>query len=152
MIGFVLGLLPDLLQWAPHILGGLGGGAGLLGLVPNLRLYAMIALAVLLALSVIGLLWYRGEYEACAGGQSKAIAAAQKRADDLANELIIAQAAGFAVTEKKVITYVDRIRTVQAPDTACPADPRMRLGSHGVRDILGVPDAQRGAPSAVQGP
>jgi hypothetical protein len=66
--------------------------------------------------------------------------------------LSFAQAAAMAVTEKKVISYVDRIRLVQAPDTACAADPRMRIGSHGVRDVLGVPDPQRGAPAAVQRP
>lgn len=78
-------------------------------------------------------------------------ARAIKHAGELSDELIIAQAQAMAVTEKKVVSYVDRIRTVQAPDTACAADPRMRLGTYGVRDILGHP-AVSGSPAAVQGP
>lgn len=78
-------------------------------------------------------------------------AKAQKHAQELSDELIIAQAQAMAVTERKVVSYVDRIRTVQAPDNACPADERMRLGSHGVRDILGLP-AVGGAAPAVRGP
>jgi hypothetical protein len=78
-------------------------------------------------------------------------AKAIKRAGELSDELIIAQAQAMAVTEKKVVSYVDRIRTVQAPDTACADDPRMRLGNHGVRDILGRETVSGPAP-AVQGP
>ena len=78
-------------------------------------------------------------------------ARAVKRAGELSDELIISQAQAMAVTEKKVVSYVDRIRTVQAPDTACADDLRMRLGSYGVRDILGR-EAVRGAAPAMQGP
>lgn len=78
-------------------------------------------------------------------------ARAIKHAAQLSDELVIAQAQAMAVTEKKVVSYVDRIRTVQAPDTACAADPRMRIGSHGVRDLLGR-ETGGGAPAAVQGP
>ena len=41
-------------------------------------------------------------------------ARAQEKAQKLSDELVIAQAAAMAVTEKKVVSYVDRIRTVQA--------------------------------------
>jgi len=68
--------------------------------------------------------------------QAEAIRKAQDAATKLSDELIIAQAAAMAVTEKKVTRYVDRIRTVQAPDTACATDERMRIGNGGVRDLI----------------
>jgi hypothetical protein len=77
-------------------------------------------------------------------------ARAIQRAQQLSDELIIAQAAAMAITEKKVVSYFDRIRTVQAPDNACPADERMRLGSRGVRDIIGEPTVG-GAAAGVHG-
>jgi hypothetical protein len=66
----------------------------------------------------------------------------------------IEQAKAMAINDNKAVTYVDRIKYVQAPDTACPADERMRLGSRGVSDLIrgsGSP-AVGGAPVAVPGP
>lgn len=57
----LLVLLPDLLHWLPVITGGGGGAATVAAVRPSLRTYALIGLSALLALSVIGLLWYRGE-------------------------------------------------------------------------------------------
>lgn len=107
------------------------------------------------AVIVLGAVYVKGRVdgnEAQENAYLRETFAAQKRADALANELVIAQAAAMAVTERKVVEYVDRIRTVKVPDTACAADPRMRLGNHGVRDILRGTDTERGAPAAVQGP
>jgi hypothetical protein len=59
---WLLGLLPDLLHWLPVITGG-GVLAGLLGLAPNLRAYALVGLAVVLAISIGTDLYYRGEWE-----------------------------------------------------------------------------------------
>lgn len=143
----LLALLPDILHWLPIAAGGGGLAASAAAFLPSLQKYALIALGVLLALSVIGLLWYRGEYEACSGGQARAIADAQKKADDLANELIIAQAAAMAATEKTVTVFRDRI--VNAPTTNT-CGPTVRDAARGVRSLLGEPDAQRGAPAAVR--
>lgn len=106
--------------------------------------------------------WYRMEYlgEAAARAadkakQADAVNTANAKAESLANELIIAQAAAMAVTTKTATVYVDRIRNVTTPDTACARDPRMQLGSHGVHDlVLGmVPAAQTGgADAGVRGP
>lgn len=74
--------------------------------------------------------WDRADLAEEKAGQEKAISAAQKKADDLANELVIAQAQAMAVTQQKVVTYVDRIRT--SPDDAA----RNIAGSLGVRDLI----------------
>ena len=152
----VLGLLPDLLQWLPEIAGATGAGGALLGLVPGLRKYAMIALAGLLALSLIGLFWYRSEYTEEVAGRlaDKAAARAQvlevqQQAAALSDELVIQQAAAMAHSSTKAGTYVAQIR-------AAPDGDRRRVGSRGVRDvILGDdrrPPALGGAPAAVPGP
>lgn len=90
-----------------------------------------------------------------ATAQAEAIQKAQDKADALANELIIAQAAAMAVNEKTTTVYVDRIHNVQSADTACAADPRMQLGSRGVRDLIygsGEPQTTSGPPAAVPRP
>lgn len=96
---------------------------------------------IAMGLLALGLLWYRGQAANCRADQAAAIIEAQKRADALSNELIIAQAQAMAVTEKKVVEYVDRIKTVQVA-SECPPDERDRLGSRGVRSILGDPKAK----------
>lgn len=74
--------------------------------------------------------WDRASLADEKAAQETAIATAQKKADSLADELIIAQAQAMAVTEKKVVTYVDRIQS--SPDDAA----RNIAGSLGVRDII----------------
>lgn len=113
----------------------------------------IVLLLGLCGVQTVRLSWAHEQIATEAAARTKAIADAQAKASALSDELIIAQAAAMAVTEKKVVTYVDRIRTVQAPDTACAADERSRLGSRGVRDILrgGGPQAIGGAAPAVQG-
>jgi hypothetical protein len=110
---------------------------------------------ILIVLAVAAGIYVKGRVdgnEAQENAYMRETLVAQKKADDLANELVIAQASAMAVTEKKVVQYVDRIRTVQAPDTACSADPRMQLGNYGVRSLLSGTDAERSPPAAVQGP
>ncbi len=112
--------------------------------------------AYLLAIAVL-VAWGEGLSLKIAGTELKIVNArleAQQKAAALSDELIIEQAKAMAVTEKKVVSYVDRIRTVQANDGACPADERMRIGNHGVRDIVrgDGPPAVGGAPVAVPGP
>ena len=107
--------------------------AAILGLVKGASSYWR---EILISLLALGLLWYRGEARGCRADQAAAIIEAQKRADALSNELVIAQAQAMAVTEKKVVEYVTQIRNVPG-DPNCPADERDRAGSRGVRSILG---------------
>jgi hypothetical protein len=86
--------------------------------------------------------------------QQKTIQQVKDEAQALSDELVIEQAKAMAINDNKAVTYVDRIKYIQAPDTACPADERMRLGSRGVSDLIrgsGSP-AIGGAPAAVSGP
>jgi hypothetical protein len=96
---------------------------------------------VVMGVLLVGLLWFRGQAASCRADQASAIIEAQKRADALSNELVIEQAKAMAVTEKKVVEYVTQIKTVQVAQE-CPADERDRLGSRGVRSILGDPKAK----------
>jgi hypothetical protein len=92
---------------------------------------------LLLVLSAAGAgLYAKGRSDgrlAIEAADAKAVADAQKKADDLANELIIAQAQAMAVTEKTVVQYRDRI--VNAPKTSS-CGPAVRDAAAGVRDIL----------------
>ena len=124
--------------------------------LPNLRRYAMTGLAIVLALAVIGLLWFRGQYEGekaaritdRAAEQAKVLEI-QLRAAALSDELIIRQAIAIGNSSNKAGSYVSQIRS--APD----AD-RRRVASRGVRDLVqgggGGPPAVGGAPAAVPGP
>jgi hypothetical protein len=124
--------------------------------VTALRSYGLIGMAVALALSLGGLLWYRGSYQAEVAGRAADRAAAeaevlkaQRAAQALSDELIIQQAIALGSTAKKASTLVEQIHS--APD----AD-RMRIGSRGVHDLIlgggGGPPAVVGAPPAVHGP
>lgn len=117
-------------------------------LLANWKLLIIGLLVAALGVQSLRLAWAQNEVITDRAAQAKAVADAREKAAKLSDELIIAQAAAMAVTEKKVVEYVDRIRTVQAPDTACAADERMRLGSAGVRDII----VGGSGPKAVSGP
>lgn len=128
----------------------------LLSLMPTLRSYALIGLAAALALSVGGLLWYRGNYLAEVAGRAAdkeaaqaAVLKAERAAQALSDELIIQQAIALGSTAKKASTLVEQIHS--APD----AD-RMRIGSRGVHDLIlgggGDPAALGGAAATVHGP
>jgi hypothetical protein len=78
--------------------------------------------------------WDRADLASAKEKAEAAVIAAQKKADALANELVIAQAIAMGVTQTKVTQYVDRIQS--SPDDAA----RNIAGSLGVRDlILGAP-------------
>ena len=152
----LLGLLPSLLHWLPHIIGAGGIISGLAALLPSVRRYALIAVGVVLALSVLGLLWYRGEYQSEKAGRIADRAAehakvleAQLKAQALSDELVIQQAIVIGNSRKKAGSYVSQIR-------AAPDADRRRVGSRGVRDLIqgggGGPPAVGGAPAAVPGP
>ena len=116
---------------------------------------------LVIVVSVIGIGgtgWYRMEWksEVVAFGayryeEAKAVAAAQEKASRLSDELIIAQAASMAVTEKTVTVYRDRI--AHAPQTnSC--GPVLRDAARGVLDTLqpvsGQPEAGSGAAPAMR--
>ncbi len=154
-MSFLLGLAPGLLEYLPHILGGLGVGGALLGFLPGLQKYALIGLAVVAALAIGWGLLERGNYQAEKAGRIADAAAAQaevlkqqQAAAKLSDELVIQQAIAMGNTGKKAGSYVDQIR--KAPD----AD-RMRVGSRGVHDLIagggGGPAAVGGAAPAVPG-
>ena len=85
--------------------------------------------------------------------RQQAVQKAKDEAQALSEELVIEQAKAMAINDNKAVRYVDRIKYVQAPDTACPADERMRLGSRGVSDLIrgSGSSAVGGAPAAVSG-
>ncbi len=78
----------------------------------------------------------------CVEGRAKAIVEAQKKADLVSAELLAEREKKQQVIETKVTEYVDKIREIKIPQE-CPADPRSKLGTDGVRDILGFPKAKR---------
>lgn len=108
-------------------------------LLANWKLVVMGLLVAALGVQTLRLSWAENELISDKLAQADAVRKAQDRADALSTDLLIEQAKAYAVTEKKVTEYVDRIRTV-AVAAECPADERDRLGSRGVRDILGRSD------------
>jgi hypothetical protein len=153
-VSFPIGLLPNLLDWLPEVLGGGGAIATVAGLLPNLRRYAMIGLGIVLALAVIGLLWFRGQYEgekaariADRSTEQAKVLEVQQRAAAQNDEPVIRQAIAIGNSSKKAGSYVSQIR-------AAPDADRRRVGSRGLRYIIsgggGGPPAVGGAPAAVR--
>lgn len=146
MIGFALGLLPSLLDWLPEILGG-GGALGIVAsFLPRLRTYVVPALAVLLAVAVIGLLWFRGEHEACKAGRiadaaaaekaaSDKVAAAKKTSDAKEAELRVELGANRATAD----IYRDMIANAQPQAPSCPPSDAARAASRGLGMLLADP-------------
>lgn len=88
-----------------------------------------------------------------------AVREAQERATNLSNELVIQQAIVMGANRQTGVKYVDKIRNVTTPAPSYVDDERMRLGSHGVRDILEGVQPQAGGgtngrqlPAASAGP
>lgn len=105
----------------------------LAALLPLLRNPWVLLLAACL-IGIAGTGWYRMQWLSVVAGQERAISQAQKKADALANELIIAQAAAMAANEKTVTVYRDRI--INAPLTnSC--GPAVRDALRGLRDLSG---------------
>lgn len=92
--------------------------------------------------------WDRAALAEGKAAAEAAVISAQKKADAIGNELIIAQAQAMAVTQQKVVTYIDRIQA--SPDDIA----RNVAGSNGVRDIIGggVTKGAAGPPAGVSGP
>lgn len=109
--------------------------------------WVLLALACVIGAGGTG--WYRMKWLDEIHGREVAVAEAQKKADSLANEIIIAQAAAMAVTERTVTVFRDRI--ANAPQTSS-CGPVLRDAIGGVREILrgGDAGAQRGTPPAVR--
>lgn len=149
---FLLGLLPDLLQWAPHILGGLGGAAGLAGLFTNLRTYALIGLAAVTAGAIGYGLLERGNYQAekaeriadaaaAAKAASDKIAEAKKEADKREAKLQAEIAANRATAD------IYREMIANAPPSSYPPSAAARAASRGLSVLLAEPGPARSPPA-----
>jgi hypothetical protein len=111
--------------------------------------------AYLLVIATLGLLVYalRLEITEIELAQQRAVYEKQMEADEWANRLIAKQAEWQNSKTTVVTKYIDRIRNVTTPDTACAADERMRIGNHGVREIvLDGPQTERGPADTVPAP
>ncbi len=107
-----------------------------------------VLVIVVSVIGVGGTGWYRMRWLSEISGRQEAVIAAQKKADTLANELVIAQAQAMAVTEKTVTVYRDRIAHAAQTNTCGPV---IRDALRGVRDTVGSqPDSLGGAPAAVR--
>lgn len=97
-------------------------------------------IVIALLLGWIG--WLKYEIASRDVQEAKAVIEFRKKAEDLANELIIQQAIAMGNTEKTTVTYIDRIRNVKVPPDEeqaciiCARGERARLGTSGVRDIV----------------
>jgi hypothetical protein len=92
--------------------------------------------------------WDRADLAEAKTAQETAINSAQAKADALAAKLTDAEAKAAAVTQQKVIQFVDRIQA--SPDDVS----RNIAGSLGVRAIIGGsgPQSPSGSPAGVPGP
>lgn len=88
--------------------------------------------------------WYRMRWLDAVHGQEAAVADAQRKADALANELVIAQAMAMAKTERTVTVWRDKV--IHAPVTSS-CGPVVGDALRGVREIVG--SGQAGAPGGT---
>jgi hypothetical protein len=93
-----------------------------------------VLLLIACALGIAGTSFYRAKYDHLVAANAIAIADAQKKADDLANQLIRTEAAARAATERTVTVYRDRI--IHAPSTST-CGPSVGAAADGVRALLG---------------
>jgi hypothetical protein len=158
-MSWLLGLLPDLLQWAPHILGGGGILAAVTGFVPNLRTYAMAGLAILLAAAVGYGLLERGNYQAEKAGRVadaataqavalKMVAAAKADSDqtiaDLQNLLEVR-----ANTKTVTVDRINNALSSNAPPSAAAVDASRFLRTITSSRPAGGPTTQRSPAAGV---
>jgi len=109
------------------------------------------AMAILALLTIVG--WQKAALEGKDFAFLKASFLQNRKTEALSNDLVIQQTIALGANEKKQVSYVDRIRTVQVPQE-CLADERNYLGSRGVHDVVrpgGAPAVGRPA-AAVPGP
>jgi hypothetical protein len=100
------------------------------------------AIALLLLAGLCLGLYIKGRSDgeaAIKAADAVAIKKAQDKADDLANQLVTAQAAKEAATAKTVTVYRDRI--INAPSTSS-CGPSVRAAADGVRALIGGDSTQ----------
>jgi hypothetical protein len=110
----------------------------LISILPLLR-NPWILLVIACALGIGGTGYYRMRWLSVVEGQERAIADAQKKADDLSNKLIVAQKAAKEATGKIVTVFQDRI--IHAPSTST-CGPSVGAAADGVRALLRSPQAK----------
>lgn len=93
-----------------------------------------VLVAIVGVLGIGGTGWYRMQWLSVVAGQERAISQAQKKADELANELVILQAAAMAANEKVHTVYRDKV--VNAPLTNT-CGPVVRDALRGVHELAG---------------
>jgi hypothetical protein len=98
-----------------------------------------VLLLIACGIGAAGTGWYRMQWLSVVEGQEQAIADAQKKADDLSNQLIVAQKVAEEATAKTVTVYRDRI--VNAPQTST-CGPSVGAAADGVRALLRGPEAK----------
>jgi hypothetical protein len=93
-----------------------------------------VLLLIACGIGAAGTGWYRMQWLSVVEGQEQAIADAQKKADDLANELVIAQAQAMATNEHTITVYRDKVKNDPSADSVSPA---VRDALRGVRALGG---------------
>jgi hypothetical protein len=89
-----------------------------------------VLLLLACAIGAAGTGWYRAKYHNLQAANATAIAEAQRKADALANELIIAQAAAMAVTKETVTVWRDKVKNDPSADSVSPAVRDALRGVH----------------------
>lgn len=139
---WLLALVPDLIGWLPHLVGGTGVlGLGL-SFFSSLRRYVIPVLLAAIAIAVMGLLWYRGEAATCEtrivqerlDAKTKADEAIARGRDD--SEVRENTLRGELDTNR---TLADRYREILAnakpPPAGCPVPDSARASSRFLRDL-----------------
>lgn len=105
-------------------------------LLANWKMLALGLLVAALGVQTLRLSWAQNELISDKLAQADAVRKAQDRADDLSNELIIAQAQAMAQITQTLQPSKERIAS--APLTAvCRDSPAIRAAIDGVRNALG---------------
>ena len=108
----------------------------MLGLIPIPWKIAGAAVGLLLIAAAFLGVYVKGRSDGAAAIEAAdaiAIQQAQKKADALANELIIAQAAAMAVNEKTVTIYRDKVANDPSANSVSPAVRDALRGVHALR-------------------
>lgn len=100
------------------------------------RIAVIGLLVVVLGLQTLRLSASQAAFAQYRADQAEAARKLQAKADDLSDQLAWQRKKEADARAQIVVEYRDKIRYVTTPDTACPSDPRMQLGSRGVSDIV----------------
>lgn len=145
------GLVPaEILSLLPLLAGGGGLATLIAGLLPNLRTYAMIGLAVLLAIAIGYGLLERGNYQSEKAGRIADAAAAQAAADAkvaAAKKDADAREAALQATlgANRATADIYRDMIANAPPSSCPPSAAARAASRGLGVLLADPHPAGGA-------